>query len=598
MKPGIIALASLLLVLVLGAGCKSASGETAPATQLATVQRGNLVLDITAAGNLALSRTVDVAFEMAGTVEEMLVDEGEAVTEGQVLARLDTAEWEKQIKALEKSLVTVQRSLATKESAVTKAERQMASLERDVAAKERAVDKTERQVTAKELALRQAELDLQTSENNVKQVADVKKAQDAVDNAEYALKFAKSMLAGEMGGGVQLVDYTYWSTLAANANEELVLAKKELQDILNGSSVKVTGEVALAVAKVQLQVEQSRRQLEEARLAVDDAGQSVKDALFAIDDAGFALDNARITVADARIAVEDSRQDVADAQKALDEARSISPEIKAPFTGFIARINVKGGDEVKKGTVAMQVADPGKFEADIVVSEMDIRQVKVGGQARVQVTAMPGMTLPATVTRISPTASIQSGVVNYKVKVEVQPLPAMAQRQSGQQGGATGETQGAQGGELPERIQQAIAEGRMTREQAEGMMRQGAQGFQGRTGQAQTGTVATTDFQLREGLTASVSIIVEQKNNVLLVPNGAITRQGTKNLVKVSQGGVIEEREVTTGVSNWQYSEVIEGLNEGEKVIVPQGTRTSTTRAPGMGMPGVGGPVIIGGPQR
>ncbi|GAI95589.1 unnamed protein product, partial [marine sediment metagenome] len=52
----------------------------------------------------------------------------------------------------------------------------------------------------------------------------------------------------------------------------------------------------------------------------------------------------------------------------------------------------------------------------------DILQVELGGEAWVQVDAMQGLSLPAEVTHISPTATIQSGVVNYKVKVEVESL--------------------------------------------------------------------------------------------------------------------------------------------------------------------------------
>ncbi|TES88304.1 MAG: biotin/lipoyl-binding protein, partial [Dehalococcoidia bacterium] len=80
------------------AGCASESGsESLSQNQMATVQRGNLVIDITAVGNLALSRTEELAFDLfyqEGTVEEVLVEEGDTVEKGQVLAKLDTEEWE------------------------------------------------------------------------------------------------------------------------------------------------------------------------------------------------------------------------------------------------------------------------------------------------------------------------------------------------------------------------------------------------------------------------------------------------------------------------------------------------------------------------
>ena len=95
----------LLVTLVLGGlvvasfGCGAESDEAeSPETQIITAQRGNLTVDITAAGNLALSRTEDLVFDLffqEGTVEEVLVEEGDAVEEGQVLARLDMEEWQR-----------------------------------------------------------------------------------------------------------------------------------------------------------------------------------------------------------------------------------------------------------------------------------------------------------------------------------------------------------------------------------------------------------------------------------------------------------------------------------------------------------------------
>ena len=62
----------------------------------------------------------------------------------------------------------------------------------------------------------------------------------------------------------------------------------------------------------------------------------------------------------------------------MDEAKSLSPIIIAPFDGFITKVNVEGGDEVYKGTVAMQIADPNQFEAKILVTEEDIFSVSWG----------------------------------------------------------------------------------------------------------------------------------------------------------------------------------------------------------------------------
>ena len=456
-------------------GCNSASDEAEElGTQVITVQRGDLTVDITAVGNLLFSHQEELAFEVAGTVGEVLVEVGDFVEEGQTLVQLDITEWEAQLEALASNITT--------------AERNLTSAERALATKQR--------------SLLQAEINL--------------------TNAETAL-----------------FNYQFYEWYRINVTELEIKEK---------------------------QVEIAEMQLEEAQNAVADAEQDIEDA----------------------------RQALADAQEELDEAKATSPVIKAPIAGPIIKVNISKGDVVKKGAVAVILADPSKFEADFMVSEMDILQVKLGAEAWVQVDAMQGLSLPAVVAHISPTATIQSGVVNYRVKVEIESLEAVQrERQGAMQEVMESITQG----ELPERIKQAVEEGRITQEQAEEMMermqsgempmQQGGEGQQG-----QVSTAMTEDFQLREGLTVTVSIIVDEATDVLLVPNAAITSQGGQSYVQViSPDGTTEERSVVTGLSDWQFTEIVEGLNEGEQVVVPQGTATTTTQqqqSPGGMIPGMG----------
>ena len=299
------------------------------------------------------------------------------------------------------------------------------------------------------------------------------------------------------------------------ARRVLTLAQEELSEILAGSSVRITTEVALEVATKQLLVEQAQ---------------------LYVDDARIAIDNARKDVDDAQLDVDDAQLDVDDAQKALDEALDTSPEIIALFDGFITKVNVEGGDEVLKGTIAAVIADPTKFEADVMDSEMDILQVKLGGDAWVQVDAMQGLSLPAKVTHISPTATVEAGVVNYKVKVEIESLEAVQQEWQ-----------------------------QVRQEEATQVMI--IQWLEGQGGQQETPTMPEA-FQLRDGLTVTVSLLVEGRNDVLLVPNEAITYQEGKTYVHALQDGVIEPCLITTGIRNCQRTEVTSGLNAGKQVII------------------------------
>jgi len=574
-------------------GCGSEPDEAGPAeTQIATVERGDLTVEITAAGNLALSRTEDLSIDLfyqEGTVEEVLVEEGDIVEEGQALVKLDTEEWEDNLDELQDKLTEAERALTAKKRALVQAERKVIDLEREVVDKEDDVTKAERQVTAKEIAVSQAQLNLDTAEYDLSEIDEVKEAQDAVDEAEDNLRLIRMVQRGELGGGLQ-GNFAYWNELEVRAEEELAEAQEELQEILNDLSTRISDDVALDVAEKQLQVKQKQLALEDAQIAVDDAEKAVADARYTLEDAQLDVEDARHDVGDAQLDVEDAQKALGDTQEELEKANSKSPIIVAPFDGFITKVNVEGGDEVLSGTVAVQLANPNKFEAEIMVSEMDISQIKEGGEAWVQVDALSGLTLPAEVTHISPTATISQGVVNYKVKVEVaSPEEMMQEQQAAQQEAA----KRIQEGELPERLQQAIEEGRITQEQAEEMINQMQQlpGAQ----QWQLSSAIPEDFQLREGLTVTVTIVVAERSDVLLVPNAAITTQGGQSYVQVvSSSGDTEQRTIRTGISDWQYTEVTEGLSEGEQVIVPQGTTvTSTTQSRGPG-----GGIMFGPPPR
>jgi HlyD family secretion protein len=90
--------------------------------------------------------------------------------------------------------------------------------------------------------------------------------------------------------------------------------------------------------------------------------------------------------------------------------------------------------------------------------------------------------------------------------------------------------------------------------------------------------------QIRPGMTANVTIVVEQRDNILLVPNRAIKLSGRQRTVTVLKDGQPTTVNVTLGMSGDTESEVMSGLNEGDVVVIQQTTTT------GQGGGGFGGP--------
>jgi len=74
---------------------------------------------------------------------------------------------------------------------------------------------------------------------------------------------------------------------------------------------------------------------------------------------------------------------------------------------------------------------------------------------------------------------------------------------------------------------------------------------------------------LKPEMTSHVRIIIEQKANVIVVPNGAIRFEDRKNVVYVKSKDKTVRQEVVPGVRDQSYTEITSGLTEGQQIIVP-----------------------------
>lgn len=113
-----------VIVAVLAAGGYWAlAGKSASQTEVSYVTepltRGDLTVSVTATGTVQPTTLVDVSSELAGTLAEVLVDYNDAVTVGQVLARLDTAKLEAQVANAEAQAAAAKARLTQAEATAT-----------------------------------------------------------------------------------------------------------------------------------------------------------------------------------------------------------------------------------------------------------------------------------------------------------------------------------------------------------------------------------------------------------------------------------------------------------------------------------------------
>ncbi|MBI1801719.1 MAG: efflux RND transporter periplasmic adaptor subunit [Chloroflexi bacterium] len=104
---------------------------------------------------------------------------------------------------------------------------------------------------------------------------------------------------------------------------------------------------------------------------------------------------------------------------------------------------------------------------------------------------------------------------------------------------------------------------------------------QGVTAYATTVLIDKSDELLKQGMTASIEVVVGQRENVLVVLNEALqSGPGTSKSVKVpDSAGGFTTRAVTVGLSDDKNTEIVEGLQAGEQVAIVTVAATNDTKA-------------------
>jgi len=84
-------------------------------------------------------------------------------------------------------------------------------------------------------------------------------------------------------------------------------------------------------------------------------------------------------------------------------------------------------------------------------------------------------------------------------------------------------------------------------------------------------TIKITNFKgktLRPEMTATVTIFLKTRKNVLAIPKKAVHNKGGEKFVTVLEGNVPQQRKVSLGWRSDGYYEVINGLKEGERIEI------------------------------
>jgi multidrug efflux pump subunit AcrA (membrane-fusion protein) len=337
----------LLVIVILGSAgttygvYASSSGanevELGENQRVIPVQYGDLMNQISTNGSLTFPEKEALRFNAAGTVAEVLVKEGQHVTRGQVLARLD-----------ESAVASLEEAVAEARVAMRDAQNSLSALELEHAV----------QLAEAEEAVTTAEFDLETAFEALDDAREpytnqeIKAQQQLVAEARLALQTAqKALLDLEPNHSLELAQ-----AIQANRDARATLedARKSLGRLENDHGL----ELALATqAKAAAQVA-----LDEAKTALEDYKNS----------GGANLERLRVQKARAE-------DEVAELQSRIDRLVAAQEDGSGSLTSSIRSLqNLMESSQERLADLQAQVAEVEQLEAAVELAEQELKDARDG----------------------------------------------------------------------------------------------------------------------------------------------------------------------------------------------------------------------------
>lgn len=108
-----------------------------------------------------------------------------------------------------------------------------------------------------------------------------------------------------------------------------------------------------------------------------------------------------------------------EADIALVNAQLNNALLRSPINGVVTRVNIDPGEVAGPNETIVSIISENNLEVETDVPELDIAKIKVGNPTRITFDAIENETFDGVVTSIEPAETIIDGVVNFKVKVNI-----------------------------------------------------------------------------------------------------------------------------------------------------------------------------------
>lgn len=578
----VVALGGLGAATYANVGSSGASSTTR--ATLATAKGGVVLSSVTATGNVEAPTDLSVSFQQSGKVTSISVKVGDRVTAGQELARVE----DKQQRA---SLSSAQASLASAQAAYAGKVRGETSYER--ASDAASVTSASLSVATAQAGLTHAQQNANTNKTKYQQQVD--QAQASVDSAKTSEASAKAAL-DTATSSLTTLQQSYDVNADPNEDADARVSRYKLDQVSCGANSgtpdyhpsdgvdcsQIASLIAFATGVQSANTPYTQAQTSErtAENALATARQSQTSGLAQdqqlIDTAQHSLDSANAQyqstlasvsvkqqpakpeeLAQARGSIASAQQQVITAQKNVDDT-----VLRAPTDGTVASISGIVGQQAGTGGAASTgssssggVASTGSSSSGATAATSS--SSSSSGSAFIQLTDVASLDVKVGFTETD-TGKIHVG------QAATITLDAL-----------TGKT--FTGQVLTLDTNQTLVNNVVTY--------YAKISLEGSTG------------DVKPGMTASVSTVLDKRDNAVTLPTSAVPTSGTTANVTVrGANGKDSSRTITIGLRGDNAVEITNGLKKGEQVVVRSSTGGSTGGFPLPGGDGLGGGIGGGAP--
>ncbi len=565
---------STIVAIVLLVGCYYAytgitSPSSAPKYVLSAVQQGTFISSVTGTGQVSASTELNVQPQTSGIITSIPVTEGQAVSAGDVIARLDSTSAQQAVRNAQLSLDSANLSLQQLEAAPTQLS-----------------------VTQDQDAIAQAEASQQTDTANL--ASDYQNSFNSIVNAFVNLPGVMSGLNTILNGTANFSSsqdqsnanayYNLISTYAPDAqqfetsainsyNTALTAYDQSLQDYSNTSRYSSTSTISSLLNETYTTTDSIAEAVKDTKDFLDLVNTTLSNASLHInvpavlathesdaqsytstvntdlnslsaeqnalqnDTAALNTNALNLTQANEafqqlqsgptalqiqaqQLSIQGAQNNLTDAEQTLSYCT-----VRAPFSGIVASLPLIVGDQASSGsTIATLITTQGI--ANIQLNEVDAAKIKLNDQVTLTFPALPNVTIAGNVSEIDTIGTVSQGVVTFNVQI----------------------------------------------------------------------TFDSQNTSVKPGMSVSAAIVTDVEPNVLLVSNSAVHTQGTSSYVEVlnipggasaantSSQGVTStipptSTAVQIGASNDTQTVITSGLTAGQLVVtrtISSGTAAAT----------------------